>query len=135
MGRIAGHAIRSLITRLGEFETCPDCANPGTQADGACDVHTTVGRTADEIKQMAREKQSRSVLQSERNRQLGEHVAALKGDTRPAEWNLLHSRTVEPLKVDSSPGGIVVNVGVILPGLPGAEVIDVKQLPRSEDPE
>ena len=135
MGRIAGHAIRSLVNRLGQHDKCPDCENVGDQPDGACSEHTTYGKTADEIKAMAREKQARSSLQSERNRQLGESIAALKGDTRPSEWNLLHTRTVEPLKSDLGPSGVTVIVGTMLPGLPGSTpltVIDVKKVEHED---
>lgn len=46
----------------------------------------------------------------------GAERAAMKGDTRPAEWILLHTRTIEPIKtkVDVE-GGITINLGVVLP--------------------
>ena len=48
----------------------------------------------------------------------GARVAARKGDTRPAEWILLHTRSVEPVNKDGDIGPrVVVQVGVALPGL------------------
>jgi len=44
-------------------------------------------------------------------------VAAARGDARPAEWGLAHLRVVEPIDKTSSAGGIVVQVGCVLPGL------------------
>jgi hypothetical protein len=46
-------------------------------------------------------------------------IAAAKGDSRPAEFILLHSRAVEPVRQvgeGGGAGGIVINVGVVLPG-------------------
>ena len=46
----------------------------------------------------------------------GAERAAQKGDTRPAEWLLLHTRTIEPIKTATDAGGgITINLGVILP--------------------
>lgn len=130
MLRVSGHNIRRLIARLGQFDKCPDCENTGTMPDGACSVHTIVGKTVEEIRLMAKEKNARSMLQSERNRQVAEDVASLKGDAGPAQWNLERNKVVEPVKGDG-PGGITVQVGVILPGLPGAEMLRV--LPSGDD--
>ena len=120
----------SLVERLTQavtkrvvdgIELCLDCDLPATRMDGCCAEHTSYGRTAGELKAMAAERVALGALKSARNRELGETVAALKGDTRPAEWNLTHgTKTIEPIK-DAGPAGIIVQVGVILPGLPGSE--------------
>lgn len=55
----------------------------------------------------------------------GAEVAAQRGDTRPAEWALLHTRTITPVKTDTGPAGVVVHIGVVLPGLPGAKPLEL----------
>lgn len=49
----------------------------------------------------------------------GARIAARKGDTRPAEWILLHTKTVDPVNKESGSKVERVNVqiGLVLPGL------------------
>jgi hypothetical protein len=44
-------------------------------------------------------------------------IAAARGDSRPAEWALLHGRSIEPVEKKGEAFGVVVHVGAILPGL------------------
>lgn len=105
----------------------PGCTRVATRPDKKCYRHTAIGLTADEIEARRREIATRleierleSAYTSESNRQLAESNAALKGDSRPAEWNLLHTGVVKPVaKETGGAGSITVQVGVILPGLPG----------------
>jgi hypothetical protein len=63
----------------------------------------------------------------------GAEIAALKGDTRPAEWGLLHGRMIQPLKTqDGGAGRVVVNIGMVLPGCGQAlPPVTVQALPGS----
>jgi hypothetical protein len=49
-------------------------------------------------------------------------IAASKGDARPSEWALDRLGVVEPPRVQGSAGGVQVQIGVLLPGLPGSTV-------------
>lgn len=57
----------------------------------------------------------------------GAELAAARGDTRPAEWALLHTRTVESVKGQGEGAqGVIVQIGMILPGCGGdAPVVSV----------
>lgn len=75
----------------------------------------------------------------------GAEIAAARGDTRPAEWGLLHGRAVEPVKGQDNNGpSVIVQIGVVLPGMGGelpqittnlptaaleAEVVHVEEAP------
>ena len=56
--------------------------------------------------------------------------ASKKGDTRPAEWALAHTRAVQPIEKGDSGPRISVQVGIALPGLGmSTQVVDTKALP------
>jgi hypothetical protein len=44
-------------------------------------------------------------------------VAAARGDSRPAEWGLIHGRSIEPVNPKDAGQQVVVQVGIALPGL------------------
>lgn len=61
--------------------------------------------------------------------------AAAKGDSRPAEWVLLHSRAIAPVAVDrqSSSSGVTVNVGVALAGASERKIVGTQTIVESAD--
>ncbi len=74
-------------------------------------------------------------------------VAANKGDSRPAEWGLLHARAVEPVltgggastgKGDSQPAGVRVLIGVQLsqqqPGHAVKAMVQAPTIPQNAGP-
>jgi ribosomal protein L37AE/L43A len=139
-------ALRDLAKRPEQSETSDAVATP-TNACEACAASATrrigdawlcascAAQTLDakSIKAAAREYLSRKSLVYARLHEHGATVAAMKGDTRPAEWALLHSRTVDPIDTDTAAGPkVAVTVGFVLPGLPGSvsPMIDVSPTPE-----
>jgi hypothetical protein len=90
---------------------------PAKYSDGLCDKHSEYQFTTGEIRRAAREHLERDgVKYAELHMQAAE-VAAKRGRSRPMEWALLHTRIVEPVAKEDGASGVVVNVGVVLPGL------------------
>ena len=53
-------------------------------------------------------------------------VAAQRGDSRPAQFGLLHSRAVAPVDTREGPGGgFVVNIGMAVGNIPATPALGV----------
>jgi hypothetical protein len=81
-----------------------------------CAKHAAIELTGEADKALVRQHLEKHAFRAAELQIAGAERAALKGDTRPAEWLLLHTRTVEPVKTAGDVGGgITINLGVILP--------------------
>lgn len=113
--------------------TCKVCGEETRNTTSLCLTHQ---------RQVLSHKEERALVQdtlksnAHRYAELHKHgaeIAAAKGDTRPAEWGLLHSRMVDPLKQQSEGGKVVVNIGMVLPGLSEhAPTVSVLALPGND---
>jgi hypothetical protein len=97
---------------------CQVCGQPATREGASlCALH--MGITLDHAQQKAA---VRAYLEGKAFRAAEDLVeasknAAVKGNSGPAEFILLHTKMLEPVKgkVDG-PGGVTINIGVVLPG-------------------
>lgn len=72
-----------------------------------------VQRNVDAVRR-AREKLERAAPQFAEDLKMASRVAAQRGDSRPAEWGLLHSRAVLPAAPEKTAAaiGTTINIGV-----------------------
>lgn len=92
------------------------CTRRAARSDGRCSRHSGLRLTLAEKKNLARR-----IVEEDQAKYAQLHwraavIAAGKGDATPAQWALLHGKTVEPLEKKGD-SGVTVNVGVVLPGL------------------
>lgn len=97
---------------------CQICGEPATREGvSLCALH--MGVTLDHAQQKAA---VRAFLEGKAFRAAEDLVeasknAAAKGSSAPAEFILLHTRMLEPVKGKvEGPGGVTINIGVVLPG-------------------
>lgn len=90
---------------------------PALFSDGMCEKHSEYQYTTGEIRRAAKAHLERDAVKYAELHMQAAEVAAKRGRSRPMEWALLHTRTVEPVQKESNGSGVVVNVGVVLPGL------------------
>jgi len=119
----------TVTCRYFEKPTDPPCSKP-VAARGCCHAHysklkragafgtkaiTTTGSTTLQAKALLHQ----HAEEYARLHMKGARVAARRGDTRPADWALLHTRTVDPVSKEGESGSprVVVQVGFALPGL------------------
>ncbi len=103
----------------GLAHTCLEtgCDRVAVRSDGYCAKHSNYRVTTVDLKRRAREMIERHALGYARLHFQAARVAALKGDAEPAERGLLLGRAIDPIQKESGGSGVVVNVGVVLPGL------------------
>ena len=99
-----------------EIVICKDqgCTRPATRSDGRCSRHSLYRLTVAEKKRLAKVTLDEDQAKYARLHLIAAVNAAAKGDATPAQWALLHGKTVEPLEKKGDTG-ITVNVGVMLP--------------------
>jgi uncharacterized Zn finger protein (UPF0148 family) len=113
---------------------CKVCGAETANKSGLCATHQRQVMTVKEEREIARERIERNAARYAEIHVAGSEIAAAKGDTRPAEWGLLHSRAVESVKGESGATGVVVQIGVVLPGCgtpSGTPTVAVRSLPGS----
>ena len=95
------------------------CQRLARHSDGCCSLHSRFVSTPKSIVAEAGDHLLRNQVRYARLHYKGAKIAAAKGDTRPAEWALIHSRAVQPVEktVSSTNVGVQVYVGALLPGL------------------
>lgn len=94
------------------------CDRAATRSDSFCARHSALRLTIAEYKLEVRERIERNADKYASMHLSGARIAAAEGDTRPAEWALERAGIVKPPPKESADvGGIVVNVGIALPGL------------------
>lgn len=97
--------------------TCKVCGAAATRTTGLCAAHAHVALAVDEEKTLVKRYLEKHAYRAAELQVAGAEIAARKGDTRPAEWLLLHTRVVEPVRTQhEGGGGVVVNIGMVLPG-------------------
>jgi hypothetical protein len=72
-----------------------------------------------EVKATAKAELERAIVPAAKAWGASLDVAARKGDHKPAKDLLLHTDVIQPLGEESG-CGVVVNIGIALPGLPGS---------------
>lgn len=96
----------------------PNCERLAMASDARCSKHSMYRRSIKAEQTRALQHFQRNSFAYARLHLKAAEIAAAGGDSKPAEWGLLHTRAVEPIaKPDGGGGGLVVNVGVVLPGL------------------
>jgi len=101
---------------------CLSCNNPASRMDGRCAACATIIRETKDIVADGQARMARRALEYADLQFDAAKRAAAKGDATPAQWALLHTRVVAPVEAKSTGGHqVIVQVGMILPGLPGAE--------------
>jgi hypothetical protein len=112
--------------------TCKVCGEETRNKTSLCLTHQRQVLSHKEEKAIVRDVLQRNAFRYAELHQHGAEIAAARGDTRPAEWGLLHTRMVEPLKQQSDGGKVVVQIGMVLPGLADtAPTVSVRALPGS----
>jgi hypothetical protein len=109
------------ISPLAETVPCLACSEPADRESGYCARHDARRlATRADILNAAADAIERGALEYVAAHRQATRIAALKGDSKPAEWALLHTRVVKPVEKEAAAAGLIVNVGVMLPGLPPA---------------
>jgi len=101
------------------------CENLAARSDGRCYRHSKFRPVRDDVVNDVNERLKEFapeaadlVMEAARN-------GVAEGDHKAAAWILTHSGVVKPVgPAQSAPaagGGLVVNVGIVLPGLPGGD--------------
>jgi hypothetical protein len=116
---------------------CKVCGAETANKSGLCATHQRQVMTVKEEREIARQRIEGNAARYAELHVAGAEVAAARGDTRPAEWGLLHSRAVESVKGETGATGVVVQIGVVLPGCgtpSGTPTVAVRSLPGSPGP-
>ncbi len=104
----------------------PGCENLEARSDGKCNKHSRlrpistamVHEINERLKSFAPEAADLTIEAA--------RIGAAEGDHKAAAWILTHSGVVKPVGPSPAAAGdgnrLVVQVGIILPGLPGADV-------------
>jgi hypothetical protein len=94
------------------------CHRWAVMEDGMCAHHSALHEQVTEVKRRARQLLEQNAMRYAELHLDAAEVAARDGNSKPALEGLLHSRAIEPVKTQADgPGGVVVQVGVMLPGL------------------
>lgn len=96
---------------------CRVCGEPADRESGLCASHAHVEMDVAANKARVNAFLGNAAFRAAELVKHAAEIAAAKGDSRPAEFILLHSKVVEPVRTGpEAPAGIVINVGVVLPG-------------------
>jgi hypothetical protein len=100
------------LARRGAFK-------PNRPPIGTATTEKGVQRNLDRLSE-AKEKLERAAPAFARHLVQASKIAAQKGDSRPAEWGLLHSRAVAPIDATKDEPGRapIINIGVKVSGIP-----------------
>ena len=104
-----------------EGRLCLTCNNPSTRSDGRCArCATTIRKGSDILADAAARMANRGIRYADLHLEAAERAAA-KGDAGPAQRALEGLGVLKPTERQGSGPQVVVQIGMILPGLPGAE--------------
>jgi hypothetical protein len=113
---------------------CKVCGAETANKSGLCATHQRQVMTVKEEREIARRRIEMNQARYAELHMAGAEIAAAKGDTRSCEWALTHGRSIEPVKGDNGATGVVVQIGVVLPGCgtpSGSPTVAVRSLPGS----
>jgi hypothetical protein len=116
---------------------CKVCGEPTKNKTGLCLPHQRQILSLKEERTLVQNTIAANGHRYAELHKVGAEIAALKGDTRPAEWGMLHGRVIAPLKTQDGNGSrVVVNIGMVLPGCGQAlPPVTVQALPGSSPDE
>lgn len=97
---------------------CLDCDHPSVHPDHRCTVHTGYRLVVKgPPRQAAKQLIDANALRYAELHMRAAEKAADKGDAEPTQWALEHLGVVEPLERKGPSTGVVVQIGMVLPGL------------------
>jgi hypothetical protein len=119
-------AVEAALVPSSEYEELKpvrqQCVHPGCdkfarRSDGRCNLHSGFRVRAGQRVKMSAEAMALDSDFYRREHKKATKIAASKGDARPAEFALQHLGVVKPIEQKGPQGGVIVQVGVVLPGL------------------
>jgi hypothetical protein len=100
---------------------CLTCNRPALPSNRRCARCAEAEQETKDILAAAAERIQRRAVEYADIHLTAAQAAASKGNAEPSQWALLHTRSVQPVETKSAGGpAVTVQIGMILPGLPGA---------------